>query len=407
MDSQQGDGKRDATAQEGVSFDAFAGRAREIEAKLRRLYADLIAHKQASGSLAREPRQEPLSFRLTAREGESTSSELFEQLRRHVDRLVQQETPIPRGRVYCHWCKSFDCDHSAPVEPRSVFVGFSQTGEPRWREFGSVLIDRRDPRVHRLYDDGAYPIALVQSAAELTEQQLQVYGKWASHFRLLGQLIVGYLRLGGRPGVPRANVALTVQAVHTGDLRRGALLNVIGVLPDGGSAFDALEADADPRLIDAISIARSRLQDLSLLKSPRRQRWGLYRRRSHRIFEQLARNLERIFRQQKRRTRHSQDRHLDRRRPAATALQDALAADGTSIYRDVEEKTWVVLGPKNRVHVFNDDGLHITSVVYQGETVRQRTTRGKWLAPPQEELLRFQAALEKVGGTRTPSSIDG
>ena len=114
------------------------------------------------------------------------------------------------------------------------------------------------------------------------------------------------------------------------------------------------------------------------------------------ILQRLSRNLERIYRQRQRRTRHSQVRHLDRRRPAATAFRDALRADKESIFRDVEEKTWVVIGPKNRVHIFNDQALHVTSVVYQGETIRQRTRRGKWLSPRGGELTGFREALRRV-----------
>jgi hypothetical protein len=68
------------------------------------------------------------------------------------------------------------------------------------------------------------------------------------------------------------------------------------------------------------------------------------------------------------------------------------------MYRDVEERTWVIVGPKNRVHVFNDEALHVTSVTYPGETVIQRTTRGKWVRPRPEDLASFREALEGRAG---------
>ena len=61
-----------------------------------------------------------------------------------------------------------------------------------------------------------------------------------------------------------------------------------------------------------------------------------------------------------------------------------------------EDERWVVLGPKNRVHIFNDSGLHITSVVYPPETVRHRTTKGKWLRPEPEALQSFRKALRRT-----------
>ena len=81
-------------------------------------------------------------------------------------------------------------------------------------------------------------------------------------------------------------------------------------------------------------------------------------------------------------------------RPASSAFADALTGKDGAIYRDVEEKTWVVVGPKRRVHVFNDDGVHITSVVYPGETIRHRTTKGKWISSKKAELEDFRAALK-------------
>ena len=86
---------------------------------------------------------------------------------------------------------------------------------------------------------------------------------------------------------------------------------------------------------------------------------------------------------------------LNKQRPTSTALQDALHAAPRSIYRDVEEMTWVILGPKNRVHIFNDDALHVTSIVYPGETVRERTARGRWKVPRAEEMAAFRQALAR------------
>ena len=114
------------------------------------------------------------------------------------------------------------------------------------------------------------------------------------------------------------------------------------------------------------------------------------------VLERLAGNLDRIFRQGTRRTRHSQERHQDRERPAAAALRDVLSARPEEIFRDVRESTWVVVGPKSRVHVFNDAGKHITSVVYPGETVRRRTAQGKWRAAPPESVRGFREAMGRM-----------
>jgi hypothetical protein len=187
---------------------------------------------------------------------------------------------------------------------------------------------------------------------------------------------------------------VTFQAVELGGGER-IVLNILGRLADGQAAFQVLEEAVDPRIQNALLASRRNLSELSLRRFPRRRREAERRRHAMSILGRLAQNLDRVFRQRHRRTRHSEARHLDPQRPAASALGDALKAKAGSIYRDVEENTWVVIGPKNRVHVFNPEALHVTSVVYSGETVRQRTTRGKWLLPRPDDLAAFQESLAR------------
>jgi hypothetical protein len=265
-----------------------------------------------------------------------------------------------------------------------------------------VLLDRRHPRIDTIFLEDPSPITLVQEGKELISEQLPIYGKRSFIYRIVGQVTLGYvlypsgLFLGDGGGGPRSPLAVTIQAVETVNDAGPLLLNVVGKLPDGSPAFQAFEESSDTRLGDALRTTRRRLEEASLLKGLSRRRRQVERqKRVMGILHHLSRNLDRIFRQRQRRTHHSQSRHLDRQRPASSALRDALQARPESIYRDVEEKTWVVIGPKNRVHVFNDDALHVTSVVYPGETVRQRTTRGKWRVPPSEERSAFQEALHR------------
>lgn len=373
-------------------------RARRIEEEFRRLYADLIARKRTSGALGHHPDRHTveIKLRLSANGKASPSaSSLFDQLVSSVENLTRREAAFPRGHVYCHRCQSFTCEHSLPLDSRHVFAGYTQTGEPSWREFASILLERRDPRIDHLYKPQPSPVTLLQDARELTQEQLAVYGKWSKEFRILGQVALGYLPVGENGN--RISVAMCFQAVQTRDVAGPPVLNVVGTIPDRGPVVEFLESQSDPRVSNALLTTRRRLRDLALLRCSRRRRSVVLRAKATTILQRLSRNLERIYRQQQRRTRHSQVRHLDRRRPAATAFRDALRADKESIFRDVEERTWVVIGPKNRVHIFNDNALHVTSVVYQGETIRQRTRHGKWVAPRGAELIGFREALRRVG----------
>jgi hypothetical protein len=130
----------------------------------------------------------------------------------------------------------------------------------------------------------------------------------------------------------------------------------------------------------------------------RSRRFNLKNReaRALRVLDRLAHNIDRIYRQSSRRTLHAQDRHRDRERPASTALRDALEANTEALLRDGQEATWIVLGPKNRVHVFNDEGQHVTSIVYPGETIRKRTHTGKWKNATPEAVENFREQMRRV-----------
>jgi hypothetical protein len=318
---------------------------------------------------------------------------LLSQIGLWIESEIDRAAPFPAGRVRCYWCSSFDCAHAAPPGPHAVFAGYSPTGLPTWRDLAAVALEKRDPRIEDLYREVPVPLTIVQGGQDLVSAQLPEYGQRSGLYRILGQVAVGYLSLPTGLRGERSTVALTVQAVEVERGRPRICLNIIGRLPDGTDLGRLLEEEPDSRLADALRVARQRLSEIA----PRRRRRGEPRdRQALAALEALARNLDRIFRQRTRRTKHAQDRHRDRERPAAAALRDAMAARPGEIYRDVQESTWVVLGPRSRVHIFNDAGKHITSVVYPGETVRRRTAQGKWRAAPLESVRGFREAVGRL-----------
>jgi len=376
---------------------ALRRRLDELQEELSSAFYRLYAERQELTGLSGDPRPATLelSLELSPDGGaDGSADQLYRQVRDAAARLADRSAAFPWGHVYCYWCRSFTCGHSTPPEPRSVFSEYSPTGQPLWRELSSLLLERGDPRIEDIFrNEGGAPISLVQSGHELAARQLAVYGKSSSIYRILGQISLGYLVHPRATNGDRAPFAVTFQAIAGYGDSAAAQLNVLGVLPDGSAAAQALDEHFDPRITDAISTTRRRLADIALTTVARRRRARERSRRTLAALHLLAKNLDRIFRQGQRRTRHSQDRHRNRGRPASVALRDALNAGRGSVYRDVEEKTWVIIGPKNRVHVFNDRAMHVTSIVYPGETVRQRTTRGKWISPREEEVRDFLDAL--------------
>lgn len=390
--------------------DELRKRLVEIEGELARIFYELVNERRGStGVEGKTPDSSSLELRLhldnpALKNAAPATSFLDSQLRRQAEEMADRSAIFPTGKVYCHWCKSFDCGHSEPSTPRQAFSGYSPTGQPEWSELTSILLHRKDPRVDLLHRRNPATLTLVQSGHELADEQLSTYGKRSGVYHILGQATVGYLSAGLNPGRAENHYALSLQAVQAGSGRGPISLNIIGRLPDGRSGLRSVEESESPRLLDSIRKAGRHLSDVDVSSLPKRRRSREKQRRVLDTLRRLSRNIERIYRQQTRRTQHAETRHRNKARPSSKAFPDALEARDSSVYRDVEENTWVVLGPRNRVHIFNDSGLHITSVVYPPETVRHRTTRGKWMQPKPDALATFRSALRKTG--RGPSRGD-
>lgn len=396
----------------------LAGRAERLYHELSDLLHDVLREKKVPATPGTEvPLRLDLELGLEVdrevqdRHAKKFGRDLSSRLQLLAEDLGAQHRPFPPGRLRCHWCEGFDCADAFPPEPRATFQGYSPTGLPVWSDFGTIALEGGHPRVQELYEGSRVPLTILRSGRELNTDQLKIYGKNSRFYRILAQLSVGYLQLRDERG-QRGQLALTIQAVETRRGRPRVDLNVLGVLPDGRPAAPFLEEVVSYRLADALEAARRALGEIQLAgplpsseeeageskrTASRRRGAQLARERSRKAFRillKLERTIDRIFRQNTRRTLHSRTRHRDRERPAATALRDALQARDDAIFRDTQEQTWVVLGPRRRVHVFSDDGRHVTSVTYPGETIRQRTARGKWRPETAGNLEKFQSTLQ-------------
>ena len=375
----------------------------EIEQELAEIFYELVNRRRTrTGIDGKTPDSSQVKLDLhldnpDIAKGPAPTSFLESQLGRRAEQIADRSAVFPSGKVYCHWCRSFDCAHSEPSTPRQAFAGYSPTGQPGWNEFTSILLQRGDPRIDLLHQSNPATLTLVQSGRELADDQLATYGKRSGVYRVLGQAAVGYLSAGKDSRRAENRYVLSLQAVQAGSGRGPISLNIIGQLPDGGSGLQAVEEFESPRLLDSIRKTSRHLSDIDVNSLPKRRRGREKQRRVLETLRRLSRNIERIYRQQTRRTQHSETRHRNKARPSSKALADALRAKESSIYRDVEKNTWIVLGPRNRVHIFNDAGLHITSVVYPPETVRHRTTRGKWMRPKADALDSFRKHIRDTG----------
>lgn len=330
-----------------------------------------------------------------------------QQIRTAVRETVARAEAYQHGRLYCYRCESSRCLHSVPPRPSCVFAGYAPTGLPRWEELPQFLLELRHPDVERLYNpQGGDFLTAFLDPEFLKHRQLDIFGRESKTYDILGQIVFGYLDLVPPDStVAKAErIAMTLQAVESRRLDGSPRLdlNVLARFADGSPVLDSLSGGppANRRIFGAVLEARHRIASLtpknSNLRKPLPQEVCS---RAQEILRRTARTLEHVGRQTARRTSHAETRPREQR-PTSKALQDAAAAPQEKILRDVYRRTIVVLGPRNRVHVFSPEGRHVTSLLLDAECIQHRLKKQRWQPMELEEIRRFRSRAATCGPGR-------
>ncbi|MFM7203847.1 MAG: hypothetical protein ACKO6N_23950 [Myxococcota bacterium] len=312
------------------------------------------------------------------------------------------------GRVYCFWCDAPDCQHSRPSHQGDTFAGYGPTGKPEWVSFVNLCLEEQEPRVDLLYEEPPEVIARVQSASALEARQLPQYGKESLVFRVLGQVVAGLVPIDlkvsrWRSAPSTARVALTLQVLEVSTPVQGPRLrlNLLGLTFD-----ELLEASAEARPREAAERLRRTLQGvrhkLEVLsrKAVFAEQVGeklMLEAEVLPLLEELAVDVERLFKLPAR-TQHAHMRHQSRERPTSNALGDVRTAPLDRYFVDEERDTVVVLGPKQRAHVFSPDGRHVTSMQLLPGELERKAQRGRWQGLARERVLEVREVI--LGATR-------
>ena len=308
---------------------------------------------------------------------------------------------VQPGRLYCYRCDSPSCPHSLPSRPTEVFRGYSSTGQPKWADLGQVLLEVGHPEVDRLYGPAPMILAWFQNGRELKDRQLHVFGKASKSYDILCQIVTGYYRYGMEFGgeVKEQVFALTLQAVESRKVpgRVKLDLNVIGLLPGPGEVHEFLSEGVDRSIGGAIRNGRGKLQEFERLllemdKPSEKARRSEILSRVPGVLRELARSIEQVGRRRKRRTQHAEERKRADR-PIQTAIKEARGCDVGKILVDEKKETIIILGRKNRIHIFNYNGKHVTSLFLRPDEVDRRIRRKGWRPASEAEHVSFQERL--------------
>lgn len=295
-----------------------------------------------------------------------------------LEGLLAHRAAFRPGRVFCLRCNAADCVHSAPPESRQVFAGYGRTGLPRWLDLGQLLLERGDPRVDRLWGARASILAHTVPGDDLASELLGAYRDRDTEHRLHGQVVAGWYRVPEpRSGRPEP-LAVTVQLVSTqppGQRRRYGV-NVLAAGPEDKPLEHAFDRLGGAPWRDAVRWAQDEVA-----------------RKLRAVLDGVARRIERRQRAEDRRTRHARKRHAEGDRPTAMALADLARASGDQLLADTRRGTLVVLGAKNRAHLFAPDGKHVTSMRCSPGTADRRLERKIWRPASRQEIAELKKAV--------------
>lgn len=350
--------------------------------------------------------RESLTSDALAALAEDTSTALDEA----IHRLLTHRAVLRPGSVYCLRCRSAECEHARPDDPRQVFAGFGKTGLPEFQDLGQLLLEHGDEAVDQLYRQPPELVTRVVRGRQLTTELLDAYRDGESGYRIHGQVIAGWYAVPDPTGRPQA-VAVTLQVVSTrprGTRGRRYALNVLGLGPDGEpleNLYDRLgeipwreSVRWAQTILDTVGGPSRKNREKGAGTGKRARQKGRsgrgVERRIEGLLRSIARRLVKDRRARDRKTRHARKRHAQGDRPTPMALPDLARADDADVLVDVRAETFVVLGEKGRAHVFSPQGKHVTSVRYNPASISRRRDRGQWRQASKEEAAGLREAVQ-------------
>ena len=324
------------------------------------------------------------------RDGMRSAANAMHEILQRVHEVRAHERALAPGSVYCYFTNSPHSEFSRPTEPRQVFDGYSSTGKPNFTDFVTMAIERKDQGIDKLLAGDDWVLTHVTMGRVLRTQQLAEFGKSSPVYRVLGQVDAGLFPLLGSDK----------KAAFSFQLLRGTTLEGrprLRIHPVG--ACDVMDlVDAEVALI--LSKFQKRLDQESLRLAGQQASAGAISEADEEAFvlpllQDFARQLAGNARRAQRRTQHAEERTEQGQRPTNKAYEDAKAATDPDLLWDDVEGTVVVIGPKNRIHVFTPEAKHVTSLVMDGPGVHKRRQQGRWRNAEPEERGGFRMHLRR------------
>ena len=380
-----------------------SGRRRPHRDRSRGPYADLArAWNKASEAVLRSGwetgvNREGLSLELSLGL-EVSPEELERKLKRAMERELAARRRIPKSRIFDYQTDSFDGDASSQPEPSMVFSGYGSTGHPRWEEFFQYLLSRGDERVDDVLSHRKR-VAVLEDRRAILGDVMEAFGRSRRDYSPWWQVNAGYFTIKGQ------RFTLTYQVLELPGPQLRSQLIADERLFDGMQESDGRRGQFQ----GLASLLRRTDRKVVLLseelqKDPGKSNRKKLQNEVRKSLMHLVHAIERKDRQSSRRTEHARERQ-SQNRPVHVFVGDLKKAAAEHFFRDVRKNSLVVLGKERRVHVFSNEGRHITSLRLAKKEIdnRIRRERSDCVKSSEVEALR-QRCLKMSADVRESST---
>lgn len=307
-------------------------------------------------------------------------NQVLSDLERHIDDSIASNAAFRPGVVYSFFSESADPATGAPQSPRDVFAGYTETGVPKFLSMLDFGIEKQDPGVEHLAQENGPVVVIKSGRDELVEDRLPDFERRNRAYDIRGQVVLGHFKQQTENGSER--FAVTVQIVRSSTRSRSVRLglNIIGLLPNGEPAHKlVLERPEHPLSVLMFHADRALARiNQELKKLPVGKRLAHAASCADVLLAEMTLGQERHIRRENWRTGHATKRAEKGDRPTGCARADLGRARLDQVLLDLSAKTFVILGPKGRIHVFNDGGKHVTSLQLEKRAIEQRMLKKRW-----------------------------
>jgi hypothetical protein len=322
------------------------------------------------------------------KDGLKAAGLVIERILERVKEVRDHDRALVPGAVYCYFHETAQQEACRPTEVREVFDGYTSTGRPKFTDFVTMAIERKDEGIDELLAGEDAVITHVTMGRVLRTAQLAEFGKTSPVYRVLGQVDAGLFPLIHSP----KKAAFSFQILRGTTLEGRPRLRVHPV-----GAADVLDL-VDPSVAQILSRFQRRLDQEALRLAGKLANGGELDEEEFVLpqLQELAKQLAGRARRQNRRTKHANQRSEEGQRPTAKAYDDAAAVADDHLLWDDRENTAIVLGPRGRVHVFTPAARHVTSLVMAGPSIQKRRQSAQWRLAEPGERGEFRMALRRV-----------